>query len=249
MRLASSFGKPAFAPRDHLKPGRVARNEQERARQLAEIEARHTKPRKNANPQRRIALLRMYDLENLCRASDVPDDGGWEYLTTAAHQIAFIYRKADAKIAAIVAWGRRFTPSIPADRAKLLAERVIANPRLPSADKLGWRLRLTVEMRTALGITTIGAIGTTKAGGPPKSASGRPPPPVIAGRTKQRETAWPTVEGEAVAGTRDQQGHALPPRRKTQAGTGDAADRVPVPRGETVPVPQPAPPPLPRSGF
>src|SRR4051812_7338082 len=158
-----SFGKSTFTPRDHLKPGRPARNGDERAARRAEIEARYKESRKNDNPHRLIALLRMYDLEKLLRLSDLPDDGGWEHLTIAANHIAFIYRRADAKIAAIIAWGRRFTPKIPIERAKLLAERIVVSPCLPSADKLGWRLGLTMEKRAALRITTIGAIGTTKA--------------------------------------------------------------------------------------
>jgi hypothetical protein len=156
--------KPTFRPHDHLKPGRPATNDEERARLRAEVARRYAdKERKRENPFRHIALLRMHDLQNLCRASDVPDDGGWEHLTTAANHIAFIYRKDAAKIAAIVTWSRRFTPSIPTDKAKLLAERIIAEPHMPTADKLGWRLGLTMEKRTELGITTIGATGMTKA--------------------------------------------------------------------------------------
>lgn len=150
MRSTSTLFKPAVT-------------DDQKASAHAEIERRYKEPRNNSNPQRRIALLRMHDLENLCRASDVPDDGGSEYLTVAANHIAFIYRKADAKIAAIVAWCRRFTPLIPTDGAKLLAERIVANPRMPCADKLAWRLGLTMAKRTALGITTIGAVDMNKA--------------------------------------------------------------------------------------
>jgi hypothetical protein len=150
-------------PFDHLKPGRPAHDAQDEARLKAEIKARYQQPHKDENPQRHLALLRMHDIEAMLRASDVPADGGWEFLTAAAHHIAFIYRKTAAKTAAIVMWSRRFTPSIPSDNAKLLAERIIADPRMPSADKLGRRLGLTIEMRAELSVTTIGAIGMSKA--------------------------------------------------------------------------------------
>ena len=157
------IGKPRYTPRDHLKPGRVARTEPERARQHAEIKSRHSRTSKKDDPQRHVALLRINDIEIYCRASDVPADGGLDHLTIAANHLAFIYRKTAAKIAAIVAWSRRFTPSIPPDKARLLAARIVANPRMPTADKLGWRLGLTMERRAALGITTIGAIDMDKA--------------------------------------------------------------------------------------
>jgi hypothetical protein len=44
-----------------------------------------------------------------------------------------------------------------------LAERVIADPRMPTADELGHRLGLTDARRTELGITTIGGIDCDKA--------------------------------------------------------------------------------------
>ena len=163
MPSTATLHKTAYSPRDHLRPGLPPRNEQERDRARAEIKARYGQPRKKANPQRRIALLRMHDLESLCRASVVPADGGWEYLTAAANHLAFIYRRTADKIAAVVAWCRRFTPSIPPDRAALLAERIVEDPRMPCADRLAWRLGLTMETRTALEITTIGAVDVTKA--------------------------------------------------------------------------------------
>ena len=160
----ASNGKPAYSPVDHLRPGRPAHDAQGKARLRAEIENRHAQPRRtDDNPHRHVALLRMNDIQAFCRASDVPADGGLDHLAIAANHIAFVYRKTDAKIAAIVAWSRRFTPSIPPDLAKLLAARVVAKPCLPDADKLARRLGLTMEMRTALGITTIGGIGSSKA--------------------------------------------------------------------------------------
>jgi hypothetical protein len=170
MHPQASFGKPrarksapAYCPVDHLKPGRPARNDEERAAHHAEIERRYSEPLKNCSEQRRIAILRRCDLEILCRASDVPEDGGLDWLDIAANHLAFIYRKTDAKIAAILKWRARFTPMVEIDTATKLAKRVIADPRMPNADTLGWRLGLTMERRAALGITTIGGIGSTKA--------------------------------------------------------------------------------------
>lgn len=163
MHPQQSFGKPTFAPRDHLKPGRPARNEQERAAFHAEIERRYAKPLKDCSDQRRIAVMRRCDLETLCRASDVPADGGLDWLDIAANHIAFICRKADAKIAAILRWRARFTPMVEVGTATELAGRVIADPRMPKADELAHRLGLTMERRTELGITTIGATNCDRA--------------------------------------------------------------------------------------
>jgi hypothetical protein len=77
--------------------------------------------------------------------------------------IPFICCKADAKIAAVLRWRARFTPMIEVGTAMELAERVIADPRMPKADELGHRLGLTDARRTELGITTIGGIDCDKA--------------------------------------------------------------------------------------
>lgn len=153
---------PAYRPVDHLRPGRPARSDDERAVRHAEIERRYKQPLKNCSEQRRIAILRRCDLETLCRASDVPEDGGLDWLDIAANHIAFIYRKADAKIAAILRWRARFTPMVEVGAATELAWRVIANPRMPNADELAHRLGLTMARRTELGITTIGATDCDK---------------------------------------------------------------------------------------
>jgi hypothetical protein len=169
MRATARFHKPApaYRPHDHLKPGRPARNDEERALRHAEIAARYANKakdarRKSCNPFQRIARLRLYDLENLIWGRGVPADGGWDYLTLAAHHIAFASKPAHI-VADTVAWAHRCTPSLPTDRVKLLSKRIATNPRRWSADKLAWRLRLTVKERTDLGITTIGAIDMTKA--------------------------------------------------------------------------------------
>jgi hypothetical protein len=163
MHRQASFDKVAFRPRDHLKPGRPARDDDERAARHAEIERRYAKPLKDCGDQRRIAILRRRDLENLCRASDVPEDGGLDWLDIAANHIAFIYREVDAKIAAILRWRARFTPMVEVGMARELAERVVADPRMPKADELAHRLGLTMVRRTELGITTIGATDCGKA--------------------------------------------------------------------------------------
>lgn len=161
MHPQADFGKSRFAPHDHLKPGRPARNDAERAACHAEI-ARRYQPRKSANPQRRIGILRLHDLETFCRASENPADDGGNWLTIAANHIAFIYRNPDAQLAAAVAWGRRFTP-LPLNVVKALAEQAIAKPRMPTADELAFQLGLTIARRTELAITTIGAIDCDKA--------------------------------------------------------------------------------------
>jgi hypothetical protein len=139
----------------------------EKARAHAEINARYAKQAKERgkrdHPFRRMARFRLHDLQNLLQGRGVPADGGWEYLTITAHHIAFS-AKPTYIVANIIAWARRFTPALPTDDGvRLLAERIAANPRRWSADKLAWRLNLTMAERTAFGITTIGAIDMTKA--------------------------------------------------------------------------------------
>ncbi|QIG97524.1 hypothetical protein [Bradyrhizobium sp. 6(2017)] len=163
MHPHNSFGKSRFTPTDHLKPGRPARNDDERAARHAEIERRYGKKAlKNCSAQRRIAVVRLHDLEALCRASEIPADDGWNWLTIAANHIAFVYRKPAAQLAAAVAWGRRFTP-LPLNAVKVLAEQAIAEPCMPTADKLAEQLQLDYATRMSLGITTIGAIDCDKA--------------------------------------------------------------------------------------
>jgi hypothetical protein len=163
MHPRASFGKSTFTPHDHLRPGRPARNDEERAARHAEIERRYRQPLKDCSEQRRIAVLRRRDFETFCRASDVPDDGGLDWLEIAANHLAFIYSKPGAMVAAVLRWRERFTPMVAVGTATELAERVIADPCMPKADELAHRLGLTMEMRTALKITTIGAVDMNKA--------------------------------------------------------------------------------------
>ncbi|WP_316176247.1 hypothetical protein [Bradyrhizobium sp. SZCCHNRI1073] len=64
---------------------------------------------------------------------------------------------------AIMRWIEVWAPWMSVKAASELAAQVIANPQRWKADPLAWRLRLTFEDRTMLGITTIGAIDMNKA--------------------------------------------------------------------------------------
>jgi len=63
----------------------------------------------------------------------------------------------------ITAWLADYAPWVKgADRERLITE-VAECPLKWSADVLGWKLRVTIEQRDRLKLTTIGAVGDTKA--------------------------------------------------------------------------------------
>jgi len=64
--------------------------------------------------------------------------------------------------AKIMGWLRAWAPEMSREDAEAIADRAVANPRKYRADTLAKRVGLTAVERSALGITTIGAIDQTK---------------------------------------------------------------------------------------
>lgn len=118
--------------------------------------------RKRSTPMQ-IVALRISDLSTLFRSRygiTLPDDdAGREDMRLAVDHLAALPHPAKA----ITRWLETWAPWLTlAEHRQIIAEG-IANQRHWKADALAWRLRLTREQRTMLGITTIGAIDMAKA--------------------------------------------------------------------------------------
>lgn len=108
--------------------------------------------------------VRLRELERLFYSrwgATLPDDdAGRDDLKVAAHHIAAVYRNPGEHIPA---WVGQWAPWLSDAECAALVATVTANPLKWTADKLAWRMRLTDAERTALKITTIGAIDCGKA--------------------------------------------------------------------------------------
>jgi hypothetical protein len=112
----------------------------------------------------RILPILLRQLERLCRTrwgQQLPNNkDGRETVIVAAHTIAGLGGEV---VKHIVAWASLRASWLPDERARQLAEHIDTNPIKLGADTAGWRLKLTIAERTALRITTIGAVGQNKA--------------------------------------------------------------------------------------
>lgn len=104
-----------------------------------------------------LVTLRLNDLARLFRSRygiELPnDDAGREDLVIAINHLACLPHPQ----ARIAKWIEIWTPWLTAKEQRELVPPILAYPQRWKADALAWRLRLTMEQRTMLGITTIGA--------------------------------------------------------------------------------------------
>jgi hypothetical protein len=118
--------------------------------------------RKRRSPMQ-LLTLRLHDLSILFRSRygcPLPnDDAGRDDLVIALHHLACLPHPQKA----ITGWLEMWAPWLTLKEQKNLIGDIITNPQRWKADALAWRLRLTMEQRTMLGITTIGAIDQNKA--------------------------------------------------------------------------------------
>lgn len=110
-----------------------------------------------------IVALRISDLSTLFRSRygiTLPeDDSGRDDIRLAVDHLASLPHPAKA----ITCWLETWAPWMTlAEHRQVIADG-IANQRHWKADALAWRLRLTYQERSMLGITTIGAIDMSKA--------------------------------------------------------------------------------------
>jgi hypothetical protein len=120
------------------------------------------KRRRRPSPMQLIGL-RMRDLCALFRSrygTELPDDdAGRDDLYVAINHLACLAHPRRH----IDAWMQTWAPWITAKEQLELVGRAMAMPERWTADKLAWRMRMTMEQRTVLGLTTIGAIDCPKA--------------------------------------------------------------------------------------
>jgi hypothetical protein len=121
------------------------------------------KPGKNKrrSPMQLLAL-RMNDLAILFRSrygTTLPDDdAGRDDLSIAINHLACLPHPRRP----IERWIEIWTPWLTAAEQREIVPPILANPDRWKADALAWRLRLTMEERMTLGITTIGAVDQNK---------------------------------------------------------------------------------------
>jgi hypothetical protein len=109
-----------------------------------------------------IAALRLNDLARLFRARygvTLPnDDAGRDDMAVALNHIASLAHPRGRMLKWMEVWAPWVTAG---EQSKLIADAITAQQHW-TADQLAWRMRLTFEDRTALGLTTIGAIDMPK---------------------------------------------------------------------------------------
>lgn len=137
--------------------------EASKAARHAEIERRY-KRRRRGGAHVSLAALRVRDLTNLLWSrygrSLPDDDAGRDDARIMVHHLGALTGDPRKRING---WLRQAAPWMSLVDAETLLIEAITKPQHWRADKLAWRMRLTDAERTALRITTIGAIDLSKA--------------------------------------------------------------------------------------
>ena len=120
------------------------------------------KSKGRTSPRQRGAF-RLNDLTDLyrsrCGITLPDDDAGRDYLEIVLNHLANRPRPQHA----INCWIEIWTPWLTVGEKARILPPILMNPRVWTADELARELNLTMQERTMLGITTIGAIDMNKA--------------------------------------------------------------------------------------
>lgn len=118
--------------------------------------------RRGSSSPRQIAALRLNDLNRLFRARygvTLPnDDAGRDDMMIAVNHLTSLKHPLER----IDLWLELWCPWITLKERNAIAGDAMIHPHHWTADQLAWRLHLTDADRTALAITTIGAIDCSK---------------------------------------------------------------------------------------
>lgn len=129
-----------------------------------EIKRRYERHAKVGKRTRSMAAIRLAELTRWLHDTYgagvelEPGDKAVEIATLFAHHMAAL-ANAERRISQ---WLNFYAPSIPPIEQEHLIGNAIGKPIHWSADKLGWKIKLTDEQRTRLKIRTIGAAGISK---------------------------------------------------------------------------------------
>lgn len=123
--------------------------------------SRRQKRRSHVSPCQ-IAALRLNDLARLYRARygiTLPDDdAGRDDIAVAVNHLASLAHPRQR----ILKWLEVWAPWMTLKECETITAKAIMHQQHWTADQLAWRLRLTMADRTALAITTIGAIDCSR---------------------------------------------------------------------------------------
>lgn len=135
----------------------------ERARKW-EIKQRYERHSKVGKRTRSLAAIRLAELTrwyNDTHGAGCELEPGAEAVRIAEYFVHHIAVLANAE-RRITQWLAFYAPSIPPQEQERLIGNAMGKPIHWSADKLGWKIKLTDEQRTRLKITSIGAVGISK---------------------------------------------------------------------------------------
>jgi hypothetical protein len=135
-------------------PQQVALRKREIAKRYARKASRSFNKKPRTTAALRLADLTKYLDDRFGRMTVPESDEGLECVRIIAHHLGGL---TDAP-RRISSWLATCAPWLPIPERERLISEVSENRLRWSADKLGWKLRLTDATRTRLGITTIGAI-------------------------------------------------------------------------------------------
>lgn len=131
---------------------------------LWEIKQRYERHSKVGKRTRSLAAIRLAELTRWLHdtyGAGVELEPSRDALMIAeifAHHIA-VLANAERRISQ---WLAFYAPTIPPQEQERLIGNALGKPIKWSADKLGWKIKLSDEQRTRLNITSIGALGINK---------------------------------------------------------------------------------------